>query len=105
MRKLTIRQFGGPDVAEVEQDTAGRLHLTVLAPELEDELRTLLSQLSAGPLPLRTGQRVETHKGIAHQTVVRQVSPTDPAFLVALSDALTRKRVGGQRVRGVLTEE
>lgn len=105
MKKLTIRQFGGPDIAKVSQDAAGRLQLTVLAPELEEELRTLLARLSAGPLPLRTGRRVETPEGAAHQTVIRQVPPTAPDFLAALSDALTQERVGGRRVRGVLMEE
>ena len=105
MKKLMIRQFSGPDIAKVSQDAAGRLQLTVLAPELEEELRALLARLSAGPLPLRTGRRVETPEGAAHQTVIRQVSPTDPDFLGALSDALARERVGGQRVRGVLMEE
>ena len=105
MTKLMIRQFGGSEIAEVSQDAAGRLQLTVLAPELEEELRALLVRLSAGPLPLRTGRRVETPKGTAHQTIVRQVSPTDPDFLGALSDALTREQVGGRRVRGVLMEE
>lgn len=105
MKKLMIRQFGGPDIAKVSRDAAGQLQLTVLAPELEEELRALLARLSAGPLPLRTGRRVETPKGAAHQTVIRQVSPIDPDFLGALSDALTRERVGGRRVRGVLMEE
>jgi len=105
MRKLIIRQFGGPDIAEVSLNAAGQLQLTALAPELEGELRAMLGRLSAGPLPLRTGQRVRTPKGIAHQTVIRQVSPLDPDFLRALSDALTRERIGGQRVRGVLMEE
>jgi hypothetical protein len=105
MNRLVIRQFGGPDIAEVSQNAAKRLQLVVLVPELEEELRMLLARLSAGPLPLRTGRRVEARGTTAHETVVRQVSSTDPGFLGALSDALARERVGGRRVRGVLVEE
>jgi hypothetical protein len=105
MKKLVIRQFGGSDIAELRQDDAGRLRLDVFVPELEEEMRALINRLSTGTLTLRTGERVKTARGHAHQTVVRKVPPGDPDFLKALSDALARERVGGRRVRGVLTEE
>jgi len=105
MMKLMIRQFGGSDIAEVSRDAAGQLQLDVLAPELEVELQMLFARLNVGPLELRTGQRVKTPQGAAHQTTIRQVFPGDPDFLRALSDALSRERVAGRRVRGILMEE
>jgi hypothetical protein len=104
VKKLMIRQFGGTNIARVSQDATGQLTLIVLVPELAEELQAMFSRLSVGPLPLRRGRRLGTPQGIAHETVVRQVSPTDPDFLAALSDRLVEERIGGKRVRGVLME-
>lgn len=102
MSKLIIRQLGGSDIAEVQQDSNGHFTLQTLVQEFDSELRAMLTRLSANPLPLRTGREIETPHGPAHQTIVRHVAPADPDFLAAMAAALDKEKIGGQRVRGIV---
>ena len=99
---LRVVQFGGQQVGAITSNRDGSLAVRGTTPELEQALQELVARITASPLAYTSGREVQAKDGLRHLTSQTRVRPGDPHYLDALADTLSKHRLGGKRIRGVV---
>ena len=101
---LKIVDFKGNVLGEVQQTTDGGLTLDVKDERFHEELNAILRRVIAEPIYIIWGRSFQESGRTMRETRRTLVEKTDPAFLSAMADWITRSKitVNGERIRALV---
>ena len=99
-QRLVVQQFEGTEVGTIHQAEDGSLVVEGTTPAHGAALQELINRIIGTPLSYRTGNDVTSQQGITHIELAKKVAPSDPDYLLALSDELPNHTLLGQRIHG-----
>ncbi len=105
--KLMIEHFNGPKIAVVSQSQDGQLLIHAFSSEMQGEVESLIQRIGQKPLRLRGGSMQMFDGEMTYVTTMSRVSPGEPDYLRALSDALGKPdcKIQGKRINTYVIEE
>jgi len=105
MRVLQITDFDDKPIGSIWVSADGQVQMEIHDPAFEQDMASLVRRITAEPVPMRTGRRLDKDGIRTFISQVKHCRPGDPDFLAAVRDRVNRLRWQERRLYGRLTEK